>query len=86
MKRLFVALALALGGCAKEPSVPASWATAVTRATDPVDPSCDQEHKLTEPYGGDPNSLARFGNAAIDDYAKLKANYDKCRTWAKGQR
>lgn len=88
MKALLIAIVLVLvgSGCEKKPPVPSNWATSVTRATDPVDPSCTQDHKLTEPTNGEPESLARFGSAVVDDYARLRESYDKCKTWAKGQR
>lgn len=75
-----------LGGCAKEPNVPSNWATTVRPAQDPVEPSCTQEHRLQEPRSGEPESLVRFGSETIDAYARLREDYDKCRTWAKGQR
>lgn len=87
MKVFVLLAALLVASCTTtKPNVPGQWATTVTRPRDPVDPSCQQSHRLTEPTNGEPANLVRFGNAAVDDYARLKANYEKCATWAKGQR
>lgn len=77
-----------MASCSKEPQVPSNWATETQKATDDVDPSCkkDADHKLTEPKGGSGSDLARFGNGNLDEYARLKADYQKCATWALGQR
>ena len=81
-----VAALVLVAGCTKEPPVPSNWATTVTRARDGVEPSCEQQTELPIPTGGDAQSLSRFGNSAVDAFAKLKELKEKCATWAKGQR
>ncbi len=84
-----VLLSLFLVGCETTTDrASREWSTVVTRSQGPVDPSCEKTPVVRELPAGDWDGLAsaKAVNGVLDDYSSLRRDYEKCRTWARGQR